>query len=279
MSRYIYRSLVVMSMLVCVATVGTAQAAGTADDVVVPASHRSFDDTFMVGIGAFYAKASTNASYNSDLGIGTNVNFEDMLGLEDRANVGLLDFRWQFAEKWALSAEYFDLRRTGSKTLQEDIKWGDEVYTFGTKVDSKFNIWDTRAMVDWSFYKRQDAAVGVGLGLHIMALSASINGTGFDKEEADVLAPLPVVSAHARLAMSDAWALAMRVDWLSVNYQEYSGDLRSTGIDVLYQPFRHVGFGMGYRSLQLDVKIDGNDWKGRADMSFTGPSAQIYVTF
>jgi len=273
-----YRALVAMSVLVCISTSGRVEAAGT-DDPLPPARHRAFDDTFILGVGAFYGKASTNASYNSNLGVGTNVNFEDMLGLDDRANVGLVDFRWQFAKSWAISAEYFDLRRSGSKALQQDIAWGDEVYSIGTKVESEFNIRDTRAMLDWSFFRRQDAAVGVGLGLHVMALSASIKGTGFDKEDADVLAPLPVVSAHARLAMSDAWAVAMRVDWLSVNYQEYSGDLRSTGIDVLYQPFRHVGFGMGYRSLQLDVKIDGDDWNGRADLTFTGPSFLVYATF
>jgi hypothetical protein len=71
----------------------------------------------------------------------------------------------------------------------------------------------------------------------------------------------------------------MRADWLSLNYGAYSGDLRSTGIDVLYRPFRHVGFGVGLRAFVLDVEIDESNWRGKARTSYTGPTAFLNVSF
>jgi len=242
--------------------------------------HPLLTSTVSIGIGAFYADASTNATYNSDLGVGTNVNFEDMLGLEDNSTVLLASFRWRFAEHWTLSAEYFNLPRDGQQVLKQDVTWGDTTFLAGSKAKSEFNIEDIRVMVDWSFFRRKDMEVGAGIGFHVMGLKGSIAGTGIDKEEADVLAPLPVLSLHGNFALTDRWAVAARVDWLSVNYDDYSGNLRATGLDVVYQPFRHIGFSFGYRSLSLDVDVDsGNDWTGSADVSFAGPAFQVYATF
>jgi len=255
-----------------------AERAGEADGKASVAPFVS-DNTFTIGIGYFYAKASTNASYNSNVGIGTDVDFEQILGLDDRSNIPLFDLQWRFADRWALTAEYFDLKRKGSKTLQEEVEWGDEVYPIGADIKSQFDVRDTRVMVDYAVFKDKDKAVGLGLGAHVMSLRAQLAGTGFQTEKADVLAPLPVISAFASMGLTDTWGLSMRVDWLSVNYQEYSGDLRSTGIDLLYQPFHHVGFSLGYRSVLLDVKVDGDDWNGRVDMTFNGPAFRIFGTF
>ena len=243
------------------------------------AGHPLLTSNWYVGLGAFYATASTNASYDSTTGVGTNVNFENMLGLDEHTSVVLASFRWRFAENWALSAEYFNLPRDGKQVLQQDITWGDTTYPAGSNVKSDFNVEDIRVMVDWSFFKRKDKEVGIGFGLHVMGLDGSISGTGFSEERADVLAPLPVLSVHGNFALTERWAVAMRVDWLSVNYQDYSGGLRATGVDVAYQPFRNVGFAFGYRSLALDVDVDSGDWIGTADVNFTGPSFQVYATF
>jgi hypothetical protein len=90
---------------------------------------------------------------------------------------------------------------------------------------------------------------------------------------------LPVVSLYGAFALTDQWAVRFRTDWLSFNYGAYTGGVRSAAIDVLYQPFRHVGFGLGMRSLVLDVTIDEADWSGKAKTGFTGPAAYMTVSF
>jgi hypothetical protein len=47
------------------------------------------------------------------------------------------------------------------------------------------------------------------------------------------------------------------------------------GIDILYQPFRHLGFGLGFRSLQIQASAANNDWEGAFRSNFTGPIAFV----
>jgi hypothetical protein len=94
-----------------------------------------------------------------------------------------------------------------------------------------------------------------------------------------VLAPLPVLNFYGGFALTNEWAVRMRLDWLSLNYDAYSGDFRNTAIDVLYQPFRNVGFGFGLRNLILDLEIEKSDWHGKARTTFSGPTAFMTVSF
>jgi len=90
---------------------------------------------------------------------------------------------------------------------------------------------------------------------------------------------LPVVSFYGTFALTNQWAMRIRSDWLSLNYGDYSGGLRSSAIDVLYQPFRNVGFGFGMRSLVLNLAIDKSNWSGEAKAVFSGPAAYVTVSF
>jgi hypothetical protein len=113
----------------------------------------------------------------------------------------------------------------------------------------------------------------------VATIDASLQATGQGVESTDVLAPLPVVNFYGAFALTNEWAVRMRLDWLSLSYSDYSGDLRNTAVDVLYQPFRNVGFGIGLRNLVLDIEIDKPDWHGKARSTFSGPTAFLTVSF
>jgi hypothetical protein len=138
---------------------------------------------------------------------------------------------------------------------------------------------DLRVSAGYSFFKRRDKELGVGFGLHVAGIKTALQAAGVGSESSDVTAPLPVLNLYGAFALTNEWAVRMRVDWLSLNYDVYSGDLRNTAIDVLYQPFRHVGFGFGMRSFILDVEIDDPQWRGKARTSFTGPTLFMNVSF
>jgi len=93
------------------------------------------------------------------------------------------------------------------------------------------------------------------------------------------LAPLPVLSLYGTFALTNEWALRTRLDWLSLNYDIYSGDIRNVAVDVLYRPFRYVGFGVGFRNLMVNVTVDDPDWTGRARTAFSGPTAYMTISF
>lgn len=255
--------------------------AAVAADEPAPAEtipqHRLFQDSFRFSVGGYYASTNTTARLDASGGVGVDVNFEDALGLDDRKLVAEGSMQWRFAERWRLDVEYFGITRRATRTLSQTIEWGDQTFNIGDEVDSKFRISDLRTSVGYTFFQRSDKELGFGLGLHSTALRASIDSTAGGAEAADVLAPLPVFSFYGNFALTDTWAMTTRLDWLSLSYDDYSGEIRSVALDFLYQPFRHAGFGFGWHSLLIDLGVDKTDWRGQMTLAYQGPAA--YVTF
>ncbi len=258
--------------------VATAQAQ-TASTEAVP-NHPALNDRFVFELGGFYFQTATQASLTGpNGGGGVVIDFEDALGLEDRNWGAIGGFLWRMTERWRLEVEYFQLNRSASRTLATEVHWGDKVYPVGATVNSSYDFSDARVGVGYSFFKRRDKELGVGFGLHMATIKTSIESSGTGGEATDVLAPLPVLSFYGAFALTDQWAVRMRGDWLSLNYDIYSGDVRNIAMDVLYQPFRHVGFGLGVRNLVIDVSIDDPKWHGRARTGFSGPTMYMTVSF
>lgn len=238
------------------------------------------NDRFTFELGGFYSRSSTQASLGPPAGgTGVIVDFENTLGLDERNLSGIGGFLWRISDRWRLEVDYFSLNRRATRTLETQVEWGSQVFPVGATVDSRYDFSDIRVSGGYSFFKRPDKELGVGLGLHVAGIKSSLQSAGVGAEARDVLAPLPVLNFYGTFALTNEWALRARVDWLSLNYDIYSGDLRSTAIDVLYRPYRNVGFGLGLRTFVLDVEIDDADWRGRARTTFTGPTAFVTMSF
>lgn len=274
-----YRLTTVTMILGMATAVAAAPAAATTSTGAIP-NHPALYDQFVFDIGGFNSRTSTQASLSGPSGgVGVLIDFESTLGIEQRNLTPIAGFLWRTSERWRLEAEYFRLDRNANRIFSTDVTWGDQTFTAGTEVDSLYNFYDARVSVGYSFFKRRDKELGIGGGLHVAGLKASLQSAGGSSESSDVLAPLPVLNFYGSFALTDEWAVRARMDWLSLTYQSYSGNVRNMSIDVLYQPFRHVGFGMGTRTLVLDVEIDDPDWRGHARTIFTGPALFMTVSF
>jgi len=275
MSRLQFRSAVLWLAMLVLSALPTAYAQTGA----IP-SHPALTDKFSFELGGYYSKSSTQASFGpSTGGVGVIVDFEETLGLEDRNLSAIGGFLWRITDRWRLEVDYFSLNRNATRTLAADVTWGNQTFTAGSTVDSKYDFSDIRVSGGYSFFKRPDKELGVGVGLHVAGIKTSLQSSGLGAEATDVTAPLPVLNLYGIFALTSEWAVRFRMDWLSLNYDAYSGDLRSTAIDVLYRPFRNVGFGLGLRTFVLDVEIDETDWRGRARTTYTGPTAFVTVSF
>jgi hypothetical protein len=256
-----------------------AAATACAQTEAIP-NHPALSDKFTFELGGYYSRSSTQASLGTPAGgAGVVVDFENTLGLEERNLSGIGGFLWRITDRWRLEVDYFSLNRNASRTLETDVTWGSQTFAAGSTVDSKYDFSDIRVSGGYSFFKRRDKELGIGAGLHVAGIKASIQASGLGAEAADVTAPLPVLNLYGTFALTNEWALRMRMDWLSLNYDVYSGDLRNIAVDVLYRPFRNVGFGFGVRSFVLDVEIDDTNWRGRARTTYTGPSAFVSISF
>jgi hypothetical protein len=258
---------------------GALSGPAPAEEGTIP-SHPALNERYYIGAGVYVPKTSTVARLDSTtLGVGASVDFERALGMQTSKGVPNLIARIRFADRWRVEAEYFELNRTGDKVIDRDIRWGDAVYPVSARVISKFDFSDARVSVGYSFFKTTDKEVGVAVGAHVTRYNASLSANAVGTQAGDVLAPLPVVSAYGQFALTDQWAVGARLDRFSLSYDKYSGSLTSLAIDLLYQPFRHVGFGLGYRNMYIDMEARATSWTGKLEQSFQGPVLYGSVSF
>jgi hypothetical protein len=251
---------------------------------VVP-NHPALTDKFYFSVGAFVPKTSTSASLeSSSAGAGAVIDFERALGMRTQEVVPDVGFRWRFTERWRLEAEYFQLNRSGDKVLGQDITWNGQPITAGSEVLSKFDFSDLRTSVGYSFFKTKDKELGVSFGFHVASYDVGLQAvTGPAVVAGDqakkILAPLPVLSAYGQFALTDEWAVGARLDRFTMTYDRYNGNITSIGVDVNYQPFRHVGFGLAYRSLFIVLKATGPDFAAEFNQTFQGPLLYMNASF
>jgi hypothetical protein len=267
----------VFSKGVCAASLLAAAAgAAAADDE----NHPLLNDKFRASLGVFYAESNTTARLGTPGGgAAIDVNFEDTLGLEKSRPVTELTMYWRITDRWRLDVDYFSIPRNASRTLSRDITWGGNTYTAGTVVDSSFRISDLRAAVGYSFFRRPDKELGVGVGLHTTTFKASLDAAGIGAESGSATAPLPVLALYGNFALTNRWALTLRTDWLSLDYDKYAGSIRSSAIDVIYQPWKNWAVGFGVHSLNMSVEVDDAKGKFATRMALQGPAAYVSYSF
>ena len=146
-------------------------------------------------------------------------------------------------------------------------------------VSSKFDFSDLRVSAGYSFFRTPDKELGVGLGLHMASYDVSLNSPATGGEGQDVLAPLPVLSLYGQFALTDRWAVGARLDRFSLEYDKFSGGLTSLALDLQYQPFRHVGFALGYRGLFIKAEVEGDRVTGKFRQTFSGPMVSMNVSW
>ena len=242
--------------------------------------HPALRDRFYFGAGAFFPQTTTQAQLDSSrLGVGTNIDFEQSLDMARSKTVPSFFGRWRFADRWRIDAEYFELNRSGERTLDRDVQWGELLFPAGSGVTSRFDFSDLRVSVGYAFFRAPDKELGVGFGLHLASYDVSLSTRTQGSDGEDVLAPLPVLSIYGQFALTDRWAVGSRLDRFSLSYDKYDGSLTSLGLDLTYQPFRHLGFGAGYRGLFIRMDAEGDRATLRFRQTFEGPLLFVNASF
>jgi hypothetical protein len=241
--------------------------------------HPALADRFYFGIGASIPETSTDAKLDSGLGVGATIDFERTLGMEESKPVPSALGRIRLGQRWRVEAEWFELDRGATRNIEREIRFGDRVYPLSAQVTSRMDFSDLRLSAGYSFFRTPDKELGAALGLHVAAYEFALDAPLIGAESEDATAPLPVLSVYGQFALTERWAIGSRLDRLSLSYDKYDGSLTSLALDLSYQPFRHVGFGLGYRALFLTLTVTEGRRVLRLQQSFQGPLLYVNVSF
>ncbi|HEY6511382.1 MAG TPA: outer membrane beta-barrel protein [Burkholderiaceae bacterium] len=244
-------------------------------------------DSYWAELAYFYPTITSTVRLDSPTtGRGTSIQLEQQLDLDERAGVPYLTLGMRLGERWRVEFEYYTLRRSADKTSDRQIEWGDVSFPVGAEISSTFNTTVYRLTADYSFYRTPNAEAGFGFGLHVTDFVGALagrgtgpNGLGFQVERRQTLVPLPTVGLYGSYRMTDALRLHGRVDYLSLNYQDYDGKLTNWVAALEWRFARHWGAGAGYRYVEYKVEETTSEFNGQIQYKFRGPTLFVNAAF
>lgn len=251
-------------------------------------------DKFDFEIGVFIPTKDVKISVNGS-SVNNEINFNDSFGFKQNEVTPYFNFNWRFSRMWRLSAEYFQLKTSQRKELDEDVPWEDLIFKKGTYAEAGYGLNLFRVSVGRTIFKNEKQEIGGSIGIHAMNLSAYIEGQvgvevegdttgidgGFDLERSSVSAfvPLPNIGLFYIYALNSKWALSAEVDWFGLSVDEYSGSLWDVEAKINFKITDHFGARASYRLFAIDVKVDNDKWNGNVNFDFQGPTAGVYYGF
>ena len=213
------------------------------------------------------------------------------LGADEDDEAIWLAGRWRINDRWHAGLSFIEVDRDGFATSSEDFTFGeppDEVdVTIGASVTSNLNTKYYILQGGYSFLHTDRANFGVGAGLHVMQLSASIsaelsaNGmtTDLGTGTSDSTAPLPNVYFFGEYAFTPRLAATASIGWFGLEVDKYDGELVSLSANLEYRPWDNFGIGLGYTLVNIDLSIDETDSLIDFEIDASGPKLYFAAGF
>ena len=233
---------------------------------VVPGAQAQSDERWGLDLGWFASSFNTTMRLDSEeLGIGTEVDLEDDLGLEsDRGDFRLRGF-YRFNPRHSIQFGYTRWERTAERVIDREIQWGDEIYQVDALVSTELRADWYKLAYKWSFVNNDDVEVGASFGVSTydfsakLAAAGSVEGGGSaeaQRESESLIAPIPMVGMHVDWHMSPAFVLWFSGEFFDARVSGYDGTMTDSSVGLDWMLTRSVGIGAAYNIVSLRVSHD-----------------------
>ena len=245
-------------------------------------------EKFGANFGVFVSTVDSNIRIGS--GIGVDIDVEDLLGLDSTNSVFRTDALWRFSKnrRHRLDFTWFAFRRDGSRRIFDDITIEDDngdriLIPAGTTVDAYFDLDIFELAYSYSFFQDDRIDLAAGIGVYVMPMDFGISASGLvDVDGSEKFtAPLPVFGLRMDIALTPQWFLRSGAQVFYLEYENFSGSILEVRAAIEYNPWEHVGIGLGFDSLGVRVEADGDtDWPGidlNGEVNFNYTGLQFYL--
>jgi hypothetical protein len=267
--------------------------------LAVPAVVRAEDfavdvpNRIWVDFGGSTNDISTTASLSGEAGVGASIDFEDVFNLPGNKNTFRLFGTWRISEmRRYIDFGFVNINRSGSRIVQDDIVWGDNVFQAGGEVTADFKTQFVYVAFRYDFLHEEKVHIAGSAGASVTSLKVGLSGNGnvtgpggpisgeFSNEQS-VTAPVPMVGFNID------WAIAKRLIFRSytrffwIKIDPVNGFMNDSGVHLNWLFVRHFGVGLGYDKNEIrikEVEVNGDD-TGKFDYSVSGFGLYLNLAF
>lgn len=278
----------------CAADLGTSHPTSDADD----RSHPFFTHRLLLQGGvAIHTIASSVQVGRAGASAGTALSMEDTLGFDGTQSSADALARLRIGDRWSVELGYFDALRSSSTHRHGTIEFGRLEFPASAALSGDFDIRSWRLAFGYSAYKSKQTELGIGLSLFVhdfsvaMQGSASIGGlaAGFQTENYHVVAPLPAVGIFLHHAITPAWLVSARADYMNLSLDQINvfgmtlkdagGRLFSFEASTEFRLAEHFAVGIGYRYQDVSFGATVTGLRGNISYTTSSPIAFLRTSF
>ena len=240
----------------------------------LPATVQAQDDRERgsVSFGAFITDRRTSTRLDSAQGPGTDIDLEADLGLEPSLTVARLGGYFWLTPRQRLDFSVFDLSRTSSKTIEETIEFGDEVFNISTVVGTKSDLTILKAAYTFTPINRERGYLGFTGGLYVASTRLTLSEATLGRAESeDLTAPLPVIGLRGEYAITDRITLRGAGEWFRIDTGDVSGRLSDLYVGADYKFSKRMAAGLAYNDVSMSIEAsESGGFEGTLDWSYDG---------
>ncbi len=236
------------------------------------------NDRFKLSLGTFILDYDSEFRLsNSELGIGTQLSFEDHLGLEDSRTVARLAGHYRFAAKHRVEFSYVDLSREGKATTRFPILIDDTFYRTGTTLRTDFDYQVFKLAYAYSFYQTDKTDLSVSAGGYIFDVDMRITPNEGAEEGESGTAAFPMFGLHLDYRLSDRVMFIAGYEYFTIDKNDVEGELIDVIVGLEYRASNKFGLGLGYNN--VSVSAENSDDNDDFDYEYDGILAYLSYSF
>src|SRR5437867_2905534 len=250
-------------------------------------------DKIRIAAGGLAAETYTDAGLGStSAGIGASVNFEDIFNLPESKDIWRVELNWHINKRQFLDFGYFELNRSGSRIIQQDVSWGDFVFLTNAKVTAGFESNFPYVAWRYSFLDLPQVRISGSAGFDYLSLETSLkangnvtdqNGTpvaGAVEEKVSVSAPVPQLGLQIDWALTRRLAVLLYSRQIYVNMAGIDGGIGETAMRLSWWYSKHAGITGGLDKESIDLKsYESGDTRARFRYEVRGFSFYLNLAF
>jgi hypothetical protein len=215
-------------------------------------------DRLNLNIGGLYAEFDSSARISGDRA-GTDIEFEDDLGVDDTELLLRLEAIYRFTERSTMQFAFLELSRDGSATIERELIFDDTVYSAGSRIDTSFDFSALQLTYTYSIWQKPNYDIGFSAGIFVLDLEMELESDQGQNDSDGVTSPLPVVGVRGSWQLRPQLFLRGNLEYFKISEGDIDGQLANFLLALEYRFSGIWGVGAGYRDVHLELEDSDSD--------------------
>jgi len=237
-------------------------------------------DRLAVNLRFFMPTIATDVRYDASNGTaGTPLTGEDTLGLQDQLEQAAIDLQFRMVERHRIRAQFYKQTRSGDVVLNQQIRFGDDVYLVNDRVISSMDLRKLDLAYTYSFLRREKIELSLGLAIHLLQAEGNLDAPArFVSERLDVAGPFATLAFDGTWRFTKRFSLNAQANYLKGHVDEVRGSYKAWNADVQFRLRPNFTLGAGYSATRFFLESTDPTDSGLFRFDYKGPQAFIRVS-